>query len=659
MGSLPNLSEIGKEEDSPIYYRTGLPQGQENFPRGPVQSFRNERCKIRYRQSERGDLPRPRRKMPPPTKWVPFDDLAIQQTAASSPASARSANLTHVVRRRDSLTSSIGATSVRRLISVVRNSHNRPGPHYSKRVLIRYLIVFCVSHLLINATFLPFLVLQGSVSIWTLPFHNSLPISINIGSFLIAVMFVLAAVSTLLGPYIVHRVGANVVFLLSYAVFSVFYAAHLYPTLYLLVPVYVILGLVLGQVSLCYIAFLMGISSKMSCAMSDDDDELRLARRTVIIRRFARAIKASQDLGLIFGSFVTAALITLWGQSVDGPAKTCGENEDLLNCSNCAQNNPCTACPYSNVSNGALKNCSAFEILQSSVIDFNAFVDNFFDIDEHGQRLCGAYACAAGFVINSNSSSTDYNVILPRTTSVLLSAVFIVFSMVSLVASGLGLGKLKTYVCQDTLESAHFIISLKAVKESFKDVKLQLAAPLAVFIGMEQAFIYSDFSKSYVVCTLGIQHLNLVFLGMGVLQSIAACTLSMLLKSIQRYYVVCVGFIFQCCVLMVQILWKPINDDPALFYVIPAVWGVCNAIWEILTFSLLTHLYTDNWSAPFCNSTFFRFLGLSISFAFHGFLCNWIKLYILAIFLIFAVFPFLWLEIRLAKSQKNLSVSRL
>lgn len=78
MGSLPNLSEIGKEEDCPIYYRTGLPQGQDNFPRGPVQSFRNERCKIRYRQSERGDLPRPRRKMPPPSKWVPFDDLAIQ-----------------------------------------------------------------------------------------------------------------------------------------------------------------------------------------------------------------------------------------------------------------------------------------------------------------------------------------------------------------------------------------------------------------------------------------------------------------------------------------------------------------------------------------------------------------------------------------------------
>lgn len=40
------------------------------------------------------------------------------------------------------------------------------------------------------------------------------------------------------------------------------------------------------------------------------------------------------------------------------------------------------------------------------------------------------------------------------------------------------------------------------------------------------------------MCTLGIDKLNLVFLCMGLLQSIAACTLSMLLRSIQRYIVI-------------------------------------------------------------------------------------------------------------------------
>lgn len=41
-----------------------------------------------------------------------------------------------------------------------------------------------------------------------------------------------------------------------------------------------------------------------------------------------------------------------------------------------------------------------------------------------------------------------------------------------------------------------------------------------------------------MVCQLDVPSVNLVFLAMGVLQSIAACTLSMLLRSIRRYYVV-------------------------------------------------------------------------------------------------------------------------
>lgn len=78
MGSLPNLSEICKEEDIPIYFKPGLALG-----RVQPQSFRNERTKIRYRQSERGEMPKTKRKMYPPTtttttKWMPFDDLILQ-----------------------------------------------------------------------------------------------------------------------------------------------------------------------------------------------------------------------------------------------------------------------------------------------------------------------------------------------------------------------------------------------------------------------------------------------------------------------------------------------------------------------------------------------------------------------------------------------------
>jgi hypothetical protein len=182
--------------------------------------------------------------------------------------------------------------------------------------------------------------------------------------------------------------------------------------------------------------------------------------------------------------------------------------------------------------------------------------------------------------------------------------------------------------------------------------------------------------QSYVVCALGLPNVNLVFLSLGALQSLAAFTLSMVLRHIHRcvvigkrystqpwrvrldttiisslpgilyllckceslvsicnnplghssilfrkvgctcfmketdfttarrllflwccfcspgshitYYVLpvaAVGFAFHTCLLLVLLLWKPSGDDPALFYVISAAWGVCNAIWETLNFS--------------------------------------------------------------------------
>lgn len=44
--------------------------------------------------------------------------------------------------------------------------------------------------------------------------------------------------------------------------------------------------------------------------------------------------------------------------------------------------------------------------------------------------------------------------------------------------------------------------------------------------------------QSYVVCALGLPNVSLVFLSLGALQSLAAFTLSMMLRHVQRYVVI-------------------------------------------------------------------------------------------------------------------------
>ncbi|XP_068901153.1 UNC93-like protein isoform X3 [Tenebrio molitor] len=578
--------------------------------------------------------------------------------ATYSPISNRSTrNLAHAIRRRDSMNSSIGATSVRRLIAVVRSNtqHNhqaRQGPPYSRRLLLSNLAILCVSHLIITAAFLPFLALQTSVSVWTMPLgHHLVPININIGSLLMAVVHLFAALSSILGPSLVQKLGTNAVFLCSYLGFAVFYVSHLCPSLYLLLPASVALGVALGPLVSSQMTFLMTLSAKISYMFSEEDDDSKAIRRTCIIRRLARAFQAAHDFGLIVGSVLSALLITYtvnmtnqeYGDIFDNSTATVAKNHTET-CANSTLETNCTR--------------EKFPISSYNIYDYNAFLDDIFDTFE-GTRLCGAQACPPNFLLHFNMSEEGYFHVLPKNTSTVLAVVYAGLCLVAAMTSAAGLDRIRMYVYQDPLERPEGLAALRAVRESFRDVRLQMAAPLALFIGFEQAFMYADFSKSYVVCTLGIHRLNLVFLSMGLLQSIAACTLSMLLRSIRRYYVVAVGFTFHACLLMVLILWKPIEDDPALFYVISAAWGVCNAIWEMLNFTLLTGLYSDNWESAFANSAFFRFLGLSIAFAFHGVLCNYYKLYALGFFLVAAVVPFAWLEVRLENMRKVKNIIRL
>lgn len=121
---------------------------------------------------------------------------------------------------------------------------------------------------------------------------------------------------------------------------------------------------------------------------------------------------------------------------------------------------------------------------------------------------------------------------------------------------------------------------LRAVRSAFQDPRLQLASPLALFIGLEQGFMFADFTEvrisfytpkgryvcqsnrtmrgfidlhdifslfffflyhqqAYVVCALGgAGTVTLSFLSLALLQAIAGVTLSMLLRHIRRYFVV-------------------------------------------------------------------------------------------------------------------------
>lgn len=99
--------------------------------------------------------------------------------------------------------------------------------------------------------------------------------------------------------------------------------------------------------------------------------------------------------------------------------------------------------------------------------------------------------------------------------------------------------------------------------------------------------------------------------------------------------------------------WKPSQDDSALFYVIAAAWGVCNAVWETLCFALITLTHTNHVADVISPLQGLRYLGLAITFGAHGLLCEGSKILILTILLVICVPPYALLEMRLETQRKN------
>jgi hypothetical protein len=215
--------------------------------------------------------------------------------ASYSPVSTRS-----TARRRDSLSSSGGASSVRRLIAAVRSTPSRLGPVYSRRVLLRNFAALCLGHASVTGALLPLLGLQAAVSADT-------------GALLLAALHAVASLSSLVAPTLVQRVGCNWTLILGYAHACLFFGLHLYPTPYTLVPAYLTLGLWLGPLVSARVTLLMTLASKLSYLVTEDEEgedvEENSSRRETVVRRLARGLQTAQDFGMVLGNGVTAFLL--------------------------------------------------------------------------------------------------------------------------------------------------------------------------------------------------------------------------------------------------------------------------------------------------------------------------------------------------------------
>jgi len=93
----------------------------------------------------------------------PFSPTSLRSTLSTTHRQVNAVNTSSTSgKRRDSMSSSAGASSVRRLIEVVRTTPSNMGPVYSRRLLCRNYVTLCLGHGAATAALVPFMALQVS-----------------------------------------------------------------------------------------------------------------------------------------------------------------------------------------------------------------------------------------------------------------------------------------------------------------------------------------------------------------------------------------------------------------------------------------------------------------------------------------------------------------
>ncbi|XP_074641151.1 protein unc-93 homolog A-like [Tubulanus polymorphus] len=183
------------------------------------------------------------------------------------------------------------------------------------------------------------------------------------------------------------------------------------------------------------------------------------------------------------------------------------------------------------------------------------------------------------------------------------------------------------------------------------DPRVHLLMPLVTFTGLAQGFIFSDFTKSYVNCEIGVHNIGFVLMTYGAVTAMSAFVIGHMTKHIRRYAMMIAGTLFNYGLLLTLRIWNPDGEDILMFYVISGCFGLCDAIWWTQSNTLFAIMFPDRQEAAFAAYRIFQSLGFAASFGYSYWLCVGTKLYILGAVLMVSLVLYSVVELRLRRSS--------
>ncbi|XP_064466800.1 protein unc-93 homolog A-like [Ornithodoros turicata] len=178
-----------------------------------------------------------------------------------------------------------------------------------------------------------------------------------------------------------------------------------------------------------------------------------------------------------------------------------------------------------------------------------------------------------------------------------------------------------------------------------------LLIPLTIFSGLEQAFLWGDFTQAYVSCSWGIHRVGFVMITFGFTDAVFSMLFGAVIRKVGRLPIFLLGAVVSGALVAACFLWKPMPDQSYVFFLIAGFWGLADAVWQTQVNAFYSVLFPEDKEAAFANYRLWESLGFIVAFGTQKILTIHFKLILLSTVLALGMLGYIIIEINIMKKK--------
>jgi len=310
-------------------------------------------------------------------------------------------------------------------------------------------------------------------------------------------------------------------------------------------------------------------------------------------------------------------------------------------------------------------------IISTSVLSSGKTTD-YEDISDELMSKCGSAFCPAQLVAASNITLTadaasttenlgeNENFKTPLSQIYTMAGIYLVCSFSAAVIVALFVDPLTRFGEEERKEGRPALTGKQLLVATFKHMKNKkqlLIIPLTFWSGIEQGFFSADFTAGFVTCAYGAHIVGRVVIVFGLCDALASVGFGFIIKKIGRVPIFVLGACINVLVIIVMLSWTPTSSSVGVVYLIAALWGTADAIWQTQINALYGVLFASEEEAAFSNYRLWESFGFVVAFITKASgVCVFPKLILALFFLAIAMVGYLMLELLERRRSKTQAI---